>query len=55
MARRPVAETDDKTLILVDQAEQAMAQVFESVRELLAAICPPEEAEKLARLLSQGT
>ena len=55
MARKPVAETDDKTLILADQAEKAMAQVCESVRELLTAKCPPEQAEKLARLLSEGT
>ena len=55
VARKPVAETDDKTLILADQAEKAMAQVCESVRELLAAKCPPEQAEKLARLLSEGT
>jgi ClpP class serine protease len=55
VARKPVAETEDKTLILADQAEKAMSQVYESVRELLATKCPPEQAEKLARLLSQGT
>lgn len=55
VARKPVAEIDDKTLILADQAEKALAQVCESVRELLAAKCPPEKAEKLARLLSEGT
>jgi ClpP class serine protease len=55
VAQKPVAETDDKTLILADQAEKAMAQVCESVRALLAAKCPPEKAEALARLLSQGT
>jgi ClpP class serine protease len=55
VARKPVEETEDKTLILADQAEKAMSQVYESVRELLATKCPPEQAEKLARLLSQGT
>ena len=55
VAKKPVAETEDKTLILADQAEKAMAQVCESVRELLAAKCPPEKAEELARLLSSGT
>lgn len=32
-----------------------MGQVRESVRELLADKCPPEKAEELARLLSEGT
>ena len=55
VARKPVAEIDDETLILADQAEKAMGQVRETVRELLAAKCPPEKAEELARLLSEGT
>ncbi len=55
VARKPVAEVDDQTLILADQAEKAMSQVRESVRELLADKCPPEKAEELARLLSEGT
>src|SRR5260221_13982250 len=36
VARKPVAEIDDKTLILADQAEKAIAQVCASVQELLA-------------------
>src|SRR5437763_15871041 len=52
---KPIAEVDDKTLILADQAEKAMAQVCESVQELLAAKSPAEKAEELARLLSEGT
>jgi ClpP class serine protease len=55
VARKPVAEVDDQTLILADQAEKAMVQVRESVRELLADKCPPEKADELARLLSEGT
>lgn len=55
VARKPVAEVNDETLILADQAEKAMAQVRESVRELLADKCPAEKAEELARLLSEGT
>src|SRR2546428_11843551 len=55
VAKKPVAETDDKTLILADQAEKAISQVRESVRELLADKCPQEKAEELARLLSEGT
>src|SRR2546423_3529762 len=54
VARKPVAEIDDKTLILADQAEKAVTQVRESVQELL---CPKlaGKAEELARLMSEGT
>ena len=55
VARKPVAEVDDQTLILADQAEKAMSQVRESVHELLADKCTAQKAEELARLLSDGT
>src|SRR6266446_4285565 len=55
VAKKPVAEIDDKTLILADQAEKAMAQVRKSVQELLATKTPDGKAEELARLLSEGT
>ncbi len=55
VARKPVAEVDDQTLILADQAEKALLQVRESVRDLLADKCPKEKAEELARLFSEGT
>jgi ClpP class serine protease len=55
VARKPVAEVDDKTLILADQAEKAVSQLRESVRELLAKKRPAEKAEELSRLLSEGT
>ncbi len=55
VARKPVADVDGQTLIMADQAEKAIAQVRESVRELLADKCPAEKAEELARLLSEGT
>jgi ClpP class serine protease len=55
VAKKPVADTEDKTLILADQAEKAIAQVRESVQELLAAKNPSGKAEELARLLSEGT
>src|SRR5881296_1251222 len=42
VARKPVAEVDDQTLILADQAEKAVSQVRESVQELLADKCPRE-------------
>lgn len=53
--KKPVAEVDDQTLIMADQAEKAIAQVRYSVQELLADKCPPEKAKELARLLSEGT
>jgi ClpP class serine protease len=55
VARKPIAEVDDQTLVLADQAEKAMAQLRESVRELLADKTPPEKADELSRLLSEGT
>jgi ClpP class serine protease len=55
VAKKPVAEVDDDTLILADQAEKAVSQLHQSVRELLADKCSPEKAEELASLLSQGT
>ena len=55
VARKPVAEVDDQTLILADQAEKAMSQVRESVREFLADKCTPEKVEELSRMLSDGT
>src|SRR5881296_2991061 len=45
VARKPVAEVEDGTLILADQAEKALSQVQASVRELLADKCPREKAE----------
>jgi ClpP class serine protease len=55
MGKKPVERIKDDTLILADQAEKAVAQVRESVRELLASKLPAEQAEKLAKLLSEGT
>ena len=55
VAKKPVAEIDDNTLILADQAEKALSQVRESVRELLATKLADGKAEELARLLSDGT
>jgi ClpP class serine protease len=55
VARKPVERVKDDTLILADQAEKAMSQVCQSVREFLAAKVPPEKGQELARLLSEGT
>jgi len=51
---KPVEKVDDETLILADQAEKALKQVYDSVRELLDDRCRPEKADELARLLSEG-
>lgn len=52
--QKPVAEIDDSTLILADQARKAIDQVYLSVLELLSDDMEREKAEELARLLSQG-
>jgi ClpP class serine protease len=55
VGRKPVADIDDNTLILADQAEKAIAQVRASVSELLSGKCPDDKATELAALLSEGT
>jgi ClpP class serine protease len=54
VARKPLEDIDDATLILADQAEKAVAQVRTSVKELLRGKCSEEKAESLAQLLSEG-
>jgi ClpP class serine protease len=53
--RKPVAEVDDQTLILADQAEKALGQLRQSATELLTRSQTPEKAAHLADLLSRGT
>jgi ClpP class serine protease len=55
VARKPVGELDDQTLLLADVAEKAVTQVRASVKELLTRTQPPERAEELAAILSAGT
>src|ERR1700726_2221714 len=55
VARKPVERVKDETLILADQAEKAIAQIRESVTELLATKTAEGKPEELARLLSEGT
>src|SRR5258705_13937070 len=55
VSRKPIAEVDDQTLIMADQAEKAIGQLRESVRELLADKLAPAKTEELSRLLSEGT
>src|ERR1700682_1930005 len=53
--QKPVAEVDDKTLILADQAEKALVQMQYQVTEFLEDKFPGEKASELAKLLSSGT
>jgi ClpP class serine protease len=53
VSRKPVDKVKDQTLILADQAEKAVAQLRESVQQLLAA--KTDKPEELARLMSEGT
>jgi ClpP class serine protease len=54
VAKKPVAEVDDETLILADQAEKAVAQLYEAVKALLDGKFPDVKADELARTLSEG-
>ncbi len=50
--QKPIAEIDDETLILADQARKAIAQVKASVKELLIDNLPEDKAEEVATSLS---
>ncbi len=54
VARKPVAEVDDETLILADVAEKASVQLRESVTELLCSRLPPDRCKRIASTLSDG-
>jgi ClpP class serine protease len=55
IAKKPVTEIEDETLIMADQAEKAIFQVRESVKELLQGNPTNGKVDELARLLSEGT
>jgi ClpP class serine protease len=55
VAKKPISDVEDSTLILADQAEKAISEVRNSVLELLDQKFPPEKAAELARLLTEGT
>mgnify|MGYP005838544537 CR=1 FL=1 len=52
---KKIDEIDDRTLILADIAAKALKQIRLEVLELLEGKIPPEQAERLADLLTQGT
>jgi ClpP class serine protease len=55
LEEKPRERIDDDTIIKADQSKKAIAQVRDTVRELLGGKYPNEVAEKLSNLLSQGT
>jgi ClpP class serine protease len=52
---KPIAEVDDQTLILADQAEKAIAQMQVEVSDLLAERYSDEKRAELSKLLTSGT
>lgn len=54
MEQKPINEIDDQTVILADQATKAIAQVRETVQQLLVRHMPADKATELAALLSTG-
>jgi ClpP class serine protease len=55
VGQKSVNEVDDNTLILADQAEKALAQMAEEIRQLLADKFSPDRVTELATTLSSGT
>jgi ClpP class serine protease len=51
---KPIAEIDDRTLILADVGRKAVGQIRKAVRELLAGRMQDDRAEQLAQKLSEG-
>ncbi len=54
LEQKPMAEIDDRTLMLADQGRKAIDQLRESVAELLEGRLPEERREDLSRMLSEG-
>ncbi|HMM20788.1 MAG TPA: ATP-dependent Clp protease proteolytic subunit [Selenomonadales bacterium] len=52
--RKNVNRVEDNTLIMADMAEKAMRQVEEFLTRLLSDKLPPEQAQALAKTLSEG-
>jgi ClpP class serine protease len=52
---KPIEQVDDRTLILADQARKAIDQLRDTIYELIKARYSPEQAEEMARVLSEGT
>lgn len=52
--KKPIAEIDDQTLMLADNAQKAVAQLKEAAKALLTRTIPADKAESLAALLAGG-
>jgi ClpP class serine protease len=52
--QKPIAEIDDQTLIYADIAEKAINQLREAIIELLDGKKSPEEARKIADMMTEG-
>ena len=52
---KPIARTDDHTLVLADVGRKAIAQVRQAATELLNRRLPAEQASALAEKLTSGT
>jgi ClpP class serine protease len=50
----PMADVDDETLILADQAEKGIVQLREGVKSLLASRLETEAASELSHVLTEG-
>ena len=53
--KKPPKDMEDETLIMADQAEKAINQVREAVKDLLQGKPTNGKVDELARLLSEGT
>lgn len=54
VAAKPTHRLEDRTLILADVAEKAMAQVKRTVHDILLDKMDPEKAEEIAQALTEG-
>src|SRR5581483_5640824 len=54
LARKPIAEVDDQTVILADIAEKATKQLRQTTEALLTRTQTSEKAAELAELLTSG-
>jgi ClpP class serine protease len=54
IAKKPIAEIDDQTLVMADVGEKAIAQVRAAAEELLARSLPPDKAAPLAEQMTTG-
>lgn len=55
VGQKPVAEIDDETLILADQAGKAVCQLEALVAEVMAGTYEEETVSRLSKMLTQGT